>query len=56
MLDVMETLKVESQNSKSMIAAGEVDALVGVSTPSNTNTNSNSRDARRSLVGSPHQK
>jgi len=54
MLDVMETLKVESQNSKSMIAAGEVDALVGVSTPSNTN--SNSRDARRSLVGSPHQK
>ena len=29
MLDVMETLKVESQNSKSMIEAGEVDALVG---------------------------
>ena len=54
MLDVMETLKVESQNSKSMIAAGEVDALVGVSTPSNANSNqnANSRDARRS----PHQK
>lgn len=29
MLDVMETLKVESQNSKSMIEAGEVDALLG---------------------------
>lgn len=58
MLDVMETLKVESQNSMSMIAAGEVDALVGASTPSNkdvnanSNNNGNSRDARRS----PHQK
>ena len=57
MLDVMETLKVESQNSKSMIAAGEVDALVGASTPSNSNNNGNksfldSRDARKS----PHQR
>ena len=62
MLDVMETLKVESQNSKSMIAAGEVDALVGVSTPSNTNANSHlihfsgSRDARSNNVRSPHQR
>ena len=42
-----------------MIAAGEVDALVGASTPSNTNSNNNgnksfldSRDARKS----PHQR